>query len=73
MVFFPLPVGGTGERFGIRTSRKKDSKGSEEGGKAGREGTCRHGGGGVLKGKREGVRRSLGQTEGGERDVRHRV
>lgn len=32
----PLPVGGRGERFGVRTSRKKkkDSKGSAEVGKA---------------------------------------
>lgn len=31
------------------------------------------GGGGTVKGKREGVRRSLGETEGGDGDVRHRV
>lgn len=29
--------------------------------------------GGVLKGNQEGVRRSLGKTVGGERDVCHRV
>lgn len=49
--------------------KKKDSKGSEDGGLAG---DVPPGGGGVLKSKREGVRRSPGKTEGGE-NVRHRV
>lgn len=59
--------------FWHSNQQKQDSKGSEEEGKAGWQGGHAFGGGGILKGKREGVRRSLGKPEGGERDVRHRV
>lgn len=51
-------------------AEKKDSEGSEDGGLAG---DVPPGEAAFLKGKREGVRRSLGKTEGGESDVRHRV
>lgn len=70
MCLLPLPVGGRGEHFGIRTSRKKGSKGV--GGRRARKGHA-FGGGVILKGKPEGVRRSLGKTEGREKDVRQRV
>lgn len=77
MGFRPLPVGGRGERFGARTSRnnKRVKGGTKEGGEAwdgplngGRRRRGEGRGVGILKGKREDVRRSLGETDGEERE-----
>lgn len=60
-----------GAEVSILAFEPAEKRGEGVGGRAGRGRAFR--GGGVLKGKREGVCRPVGETEGGERDVRHRV